>query len=64
VKVLHPTHQLRSQRQYGTEVELLRRADLVDAFPALFRFGLSRAWLADLFGRIRAAAFTAPSCRE
>ena len=45
-------HQLRSQRQYGAEVELLRRADLVDAFPALFRFGLSREWLADLFRRI------------
>ena len=45
-------HQLRSQRQYGTEVELLRRADLVDAFPALFHFGLSRGWLADLFRRI------------
>jgi hypothetical protein len=45
-------HQLRSQRRYGTEVELLRRADLVDAFPAVFRFGLSRAWLADLFRRI------------
>ncbi len=45
-------HQLRSQAQYGAEVELLRRADLVDAFPAFFRFGLSRAWLADLFRRI------------
>jgi hypothetical protein len=44
--------QLRSQRRYGAEVELLRRADLVDAFPAVFRFGLSRAWLADLFRRI------------
>ena len=26
-------HQLRSQRRYGAEVELLRRADLVDALP-------------------------------
>jgi len=45
-------HQLRSQHHRGAEVELLRRADLVDAFPAFFRFGLSRAWLADLFRRL------------
>lgn len=45
-------HQLRSQRHLGAEVELLRRADLVDAFPAFFRSGLSRAWLADLFCRL------------
>ena len=45
-------HQLRSQWTYGAEVELLRRADLVDAFPIVFRFGLSRAWLADLFRRV------------
>jgi hypothetical protein len=45
-------HQLRSQRRYGAEVELLRRADLVDAFPVFFRFGLSHAWLADLFRRV------------
>jgi len=45
-------HQLRAQWQYEAEVELLRCADLVDAFPAFFRFGLSRAWLADLFRRL------------
>jgi hypothetical protein len=45
-------HQLRSQHRYGAEVELLRCADLVDAFPAFFRCGLSRAWLADLFRRV------------
>lgn len=45
-------HQLRSQRHLGAEVELLRRADLVDAFPGFFRSGLSRVWLADLFERL------------
>jgi len=34
------------------EVELLRRADLVDAFPGLLHFGLSRGWLDSLFRRI------------
>ncbi len=45
-------HQLTSQWLHGAEVELLRRADLVDAFPRVFRFGLPRAWLDDLFRRV------------
>jgi hypothetical protein len=45
-------HRLTSQWHRGVEVELLRRADLVDAFPAVFHFGLPRTWLAELFRRI------------
>src|SRR5262249_21688066 len=45
-------HQLTAQWSHGAEAELLRRADLVDALPALFRFGLPRAWLAELFFRV------------
>ena len=41
-------HELRSQWELGTEVELIRRADLVDLTSGLVRFGLSREWLHDL----------------
>jgi hypothetical protein len=42
-------HELRSQWERGTEVELIRRADLVDLTSGLVRFELSREWLRDLF---------------
>jgi predicted hydrolase (HD superfamily) len=42
-------HELRSQWDRGTEVELIRRADLVDISDGLVRFGLSREWIRDLF---------------
>jgi predicted hydrolase (HD superfamily) len=41
-------HELRSQWDRGEEVELIRRADLVDVSSGLVRFGLSREWLRDL----------------
>jgi predicted hydrolase (HD superfamily) len=42
-------HETRSQWDRGAEVELIRRADLVDLTSGLVRFGLSRGWLRDLF---------------
>ncbi len=42
-------HELRSQWDRGPEVELIRRADLVDLSDGLIRFGLSRQWIHDLF---------------
>ena len=45
-------HQLRPQWSRGAEVELLRRAVLIDAFPFVLRDGLSRAWLAQLFRQL------------
>jgi hypothetical protein len=42
-------HETRSQWDRGAEVELIRRADLVDLTRGLARFGLSREWLRDLF---------------
>ena len=42
-------HELRSQWDRGPEVELIRRADLVDLSDGLIRFGLSREWIHDLF---------------
>ena len=42
-------HELRSQWDRGDEVELIRRADLVDVSNGLVRFGLSREWIRDLF---------------
>jgi hypothetical protein len=36
----------------GAEVELIRRADLVDASGGLVRFGLPRLWLRSLFAEV------------
>jgi hypothetical protein len=45
-------HELRSQWRAGNEVELMRRADLVDVSSGLVAFGLPRAWLRGLFAEI------------
>ena len=42
-------HEFRSQWDRGDEVELIRRADLVDLSDGLVRFGVSREWIRDLF---------------
>ncbi len=42
-------HETRSQWDRGEEVELIRRADLIDLTSALVTFGLPREWLRDLF---------------
>lgn len=42
-------HEVRSQWDRGPEVELIRRADLIDLSSGLVRFDLSRRWLRDLF---------------
>jgi hypothetical protein len=41
-------HELRPQFARGAEVELMRRADLVDVSQGLIRFGLEREWLRNL----------------
>ena len=41
-------HELRSQWVLGTEVELMRRADLVDVSNGVVAFGLDRSWLREL----------------
>ena len=45
-------HELRRQWDRGPEVELIRRADLVDVSNGLVRFGLSREWIKDLFASV------------
>jgi hypothetical protein len=45
-------HETRSQWDRGPEVELIRRADLIDLTSGLVRFGLSREWLRDLFDSV------------
>ena len=45
-------HELRSQWDRGVEVELMRRADLVEVSQTLVRFGLPGDWLRDLRQRI------------
>jgi hypothetical protein len=42
-------HALRSRRDWGAEVELIRRSDLVDVTRGLVAFGLPRTWLRELF---------------
>jgi hypothetical protein len=44
-------HDVRSQWRAGPEVELLRRADLVELSFGLVRFGLDRGWLRELFAQ-------------
>jgi hypothetical protein len=41
-------HELRSQWALGTEVELMRRADLVDVSNGVVAFGIDRPWLRGL----------------
>ena len=45
-------HAQRSRWDWGTEVELIRRADLVDLSRGLINFGVDRRWLRDLFREI------------
>lgn len=45
-------HELRSQWQRGPEVELMRRADLVEVSQTLVTFGLPRGWLRGLRSEI------------
>jgi hypothetical protein len=45
-------HDLRPQWAAGTEVEVTRRADLVDVSGAVVRFGLPRGWLHGLFAAV------------
>ena len=45
-------HELRPQFARGAEVELMRRADLVDVSQGLISFGLERAWLRELSRRV------------
>lgn len=45
-------HHVRSQWDRGVEVELLRRADVVDGFPVLVRTTVKRRWLDNLFRRV------------
>jgi HD domain len=45
-------HSPRSRWEWGAEVELVRRSDLVELSRGLVNFGVSRAWLGDLFRQI------------
>ena len=45
-------HELRSQWDAGAEVELLRRADLVELSRAPIPFGAGRGWLSELWGAV------------
>jgi hypothetical protein len=45
-------HELRPQWRRGAEVELIRRADLIDVSGGVVRFGLGRPWLRELFVRV------------
>ena len=57
-------HELRSQWQRGTEVELLRRADLVEVSQWTIRFGLERSWLRSLEPRLPRKGFVREVLRQ
>jgi hypothetical protein len=50
-------HALRARWDWGNEVELTRRSDLVEVSAGLVRYGLSRAWLRELFREIPRLGF-------
>jgi hypothetical protein len=50
-------HATRSRWDWGAEVELVRRADLTDVTRGLFRFGVDRGWLRQLFREIPRKGF-------
>jgi hypothetical protein len=50
-------HAQRSRWDWGTEVELVRRSDLVDLSGGLVSFGVSRGWLRGLFRAIPRKGF-------
>lgn len=56
-------HELRSQWHRGTDVELLRRADLVDASAGVLAYGLPRGWLRGLFRAVPRKGFYAELVR-
>ncbi len=57
-------HQLVTQWHRGVEVELLRRADLIEVSHGLVRFGLERAWLAQLRRNVRPDGFVGEVARQ
>jgi HD domain-containing protein len=57
-------HALGSRWDWGLEVELMRRSDLVEVTHGLVAFGLPRAWLRELFRRIPLAGFYRMLFRE
>ena len=50
-------HALGSRWDWGVEVELVRRSDLVDVTRGLVAFGLPRSWLRELFQSVPRAGF-------
>jgi len=42
-------HELRSQWDAGPEVELMRRADMIELYAAAVSFGVSRGWIRGLW---------------
>jgi hypothetical protein len=57
-------HDLRSQRDRGDEVEVVRLADLVDVSGGLVRFGLDRGWLRSLNAAVPRRGFAGELRRE
>jgi HD superfamily phosphodiesterase len=57
-------HALRARWDWGVEVELMRRSDLVDVTRGLVAFGLERAWLRKLFEDVSRAGFYRMLARE
>jgi hypothetical protein len=50
-------HALGSRWDWGVEVELMRRSDLVDVTRGLVAFGLPRTWLRELFQSVPRSGF-------
>lgn len=57
LRAIERHHELRSQWAAGPEVELLRRADLLEVSAGAIRFGIERSWIRELFDAIPRMGF-------
>jgi hypothetical protein len=57
-------HELFPQWRRGVEVELIRRADVVEVSQTIRRFGLSRSWLGRLRSDVPVAGFVPEVLRQ
>ena len=57
-------HALRDRSSFGVEVELMRRADLVDVSAGLVNFGIDRWWVRNLVREIPRSGFHRFLARE
>jgi HD domain-containing protein len=64
LRAVEQHHALRDRSSLGTEVELMRRADLVDVSAGLVAFGIDRWWIRGLVREVPRSGFHGFLARE